>query len=386
MENQLITILGGGIAGLTTAVALQRTGIRAQIYEGSPELHAVGAGLGLGPNAIKAFDAIGLKEQLLARGHSLRSFAILDERGRTITRTVAPNDDAGNFTIHRADLQELLLEQLPADTIRTGLRAQEILPDEDGVTIRSTDGSLVRTSYLIAGEGIHSLVRLSLQPGSLPRHAGYSAWRAVIHAPDIQLDEATETWGPHGRFGIVPLSRGRVYWFATAKGTYRDFQGVGVKDLVKRFAAYHAPVQEIIARTTDDQLIFNDICDLKPLKRFVHGRIVLIGDAAHATTPNLGQGACQAIEDAVVLAQAINCEPTMRHAYRAFEMARLGRTRWVIEASRRLGDVAEIDDPLLIRLRNLLLRMMPPSVNERQLARLADVHFETLVPRRVLSI
>ena len=386
MEERSITILGGGIAGLTTAIALQRVGVRSHVYEGAAELMAVGAGLGLGANAIKAFEALGLKEQLIARGRSLRSFAILDQQGRAITRNTSGDSSPGNFTIHRADLHELLLEQLSPDVVHVAKRAQEIVPGDEGVTIRFTDGSTVHTYYLIAGEGIHSLVRRSVLPGSRPRYAGYSAWRATIHAPDLQLNETTETWGPQGRFGIVPLSQDRIYWFATAKGEQDDrrLKELRVEDLAQRFAGYHSPVREIISRTREDQLIFNGIHDLQPLKQFAHGRILLIGDAAHATTPNLGQGACQAIEDGVVLAQAINNEPTMRHAFRAFEMARLQRTRWIIETSRRLGKIAELDHPFLIGIRNALFRMMPPSVNERQMKLLADVHFEKLAPRLVL--
>jgi 2-polyprenyl-6-methoxyphenol hydroxylase-like FAD-dependent oxidoreductase len=375
------TILGGGIAGLTTAIALRRIGITATVFEAAPELHPVGAGLGMGGNAIHAFEALGLRDALIARGRLLHAFSIRDARGRVISRTASSRGKGpDHFTIHRAELHAFLLSQLGADTPILGKRAERITRHEDRITVHFADGTEHAADQVIVADGIGSRIRRSLVPWSAPRYAGYTCWRGVVHAADMPLDEATETWGAQGRFGIVPLSNDRIYWFATIAGAPRDprLRAFRVADLRDHFAGYHDLVCRVLSRATDESLIHGDIHDLDPIPHYAHGRVLLIGDAAHATTPNLGQGACQAIEDAVVLAHALREHADAEQAFKAFEQARVARTHWITRTSRRIGDVAEWRHPLLITLRNGLFRMMPPAVNERQMQKVVNVQFEPL--------
>jgi 2-polyprenyl-6-methoxyphenol hydroxylase-like FAD-dependent oxidoreductase len=381
MEQRHFTIIGGGIAGLTTALALERCGMRATVFEAAPEMRAIGAGLGLAGNAIRAFEALGLKQQLLTVGHDLRGLAILDERGRTITATESPaGQGMEQYAIHRADLQSLLLRELRSTTIELGKRATSVTQDRSKATVHFADGSVHHAEHLIIADGVRSAARTSLLPQVEPRYAGYTCWRGVIHAPDLRPQKASETWGPNGRFGIVPLSGDRIYWFATVNSSERNerYRAYRIHDLVLHFSGYHTLITDILARTTDAQLLWNDIHDLAPLERFAYGRILLIGDAAHATTPNLGQGACQAIEDAVELARMLREESDVIRAFGHFEDARTARTKWVTETSWRLGRIAQWEHPLAIRLRNGLLRMLPASINESQLRRLTDVQFDPL--------
>ncbi len=376
------TILGGGIAGLTAAIALKKIGIRATVLESAPDIRPVGAGLLLAANAVKAYEQLGIAEKIVVRGRALPVFQILDHKGRVLTsadaRTISERYGLHNFAIHRADLHEALLAELDADQVQTAQRADGFSRDTDGgITLHLTDGSTRRTDYLIAADGIHSAIRRQLLPGSTPRYAGYTCWRAVVDGDGLGLDAATETWGAQGRFGIVPLPEGKVYCFACVNAPENDpaMRAATSADLRRIFKGYHAPIPAILDRFNESNMIWNDIADLAPVDRFAYGRIVLIGDAAHATTPNLGQGACQAIEDAVILAGMLKIHPDPEQAFRAYEQKRLPRTRFVVETSRRMGAVAQSQNPLWIPLRNALLRIIPPSWNERQMNRLLGVEF-----------
>ncbi|MBK8425212.1 MAG: FAD-dependent monooxygenase [Lewinellaceae bacterium] len=375
------TILGAGIAGLTTAIALQKIGIKAQVFEAAPDIKPLGAGLLLAANAVKAYQHLGIAEKMVERGRLLPTFEILDQAGSTITRAdagaISQKYGLHNFAIHRAALHEALLTELDAEQIITGKRAMGFEKNEDTITIQFQDGATIATDYLIVADGIHSSVRRQLLPDATPRYAGYTCWRAVVDAGDLKLSAASETWGTDGRFGIVPLTDNRIYWFACINAAANDatMRRYTVEDLQRHFGHYHAPVAQILAQTRDEDLIWNDIIDLKPLKNFAFGNIVLIGDAAHATTPNMGQGACQAIEDAVILADemAKNSNPAV--AFRAFEQRRLKRTHYIVNNSRALGRVAQLNNPVLAAARNALFRMLPERVNERQMRTLFEVDF-----------
>ncbi len=375
------TILGGGIAGLTTAIALNRIGIQAPVFEASAEVRPLGAGLVLAANAIKAFDRLGIADEVVSVGRQLDAFTILDEAGRVVTRTdssaISQRHGINNFSIHRADLHAVLLAQLDKSAIITGKRATVIDEKPHGITISFDDGTSHQTDYLLVADGIHSLIRRQFLPDSTPRYAGYTCWRAVVHYPGHALHEATETWGNCGRVGVVPLTNDQVYWFACVNTSARNKEMCYMTpgDLARRFSQYHAPIPDLIAHTPAENLLWHDIIDLKPLDRYAFGRTLLLGDAAHATTPNMGQGACQAIEDAVVLADELAKKVTPEAAFTAFERRRLQRTHYITNTSWRIGKIAQATNPLLISLRNGLFRRLPAQLNERQLETLYRVDF-----------
>jgi 2-polyprenyl-6-methoxyphenol hydroxylase-like FAD-dependent oxidoreductase len=248
---------------------------------------------------------------------------------------------------------------------------------EGGLLLHFSDGSSSRADYLIGADGIHSAVRQQLVPGSRARYAGYTCWRAVIDSPSPDLTETTETWGPQGRFGIAPLAQGRLYWFACIQAPQNDarLQQYTVADLLRLFGHYHPPIPAILQSTENEDLIWGDIADLAPLPRYAYDNILLLGDAAHATTPNLGQGACQAIEDAVILAEEIARAPALPAAFRAFEKRRLARTHYVIRQSRRLGQVAQLQNRYVATLRNALLRALPARIQNQQMDKILQVDF-----------
>ncbi|GAO44928.1 putative monooxygenase [Flavihumibacter petaseus NBRC 106054] len=368
------SIIGGGIAGLTAAIALERAGITATLFEAADSWKEVGAGIALAPNAMAALARLGVEAEVITAGNPLQSFSILDEGGRCITKTdlrrLHQQFGHENLTIHRADLQGILLNNIVETTLIMGKRAIALSSTGEEQALTFADGTRHLTRYLIVADGIHSPIRQQLIPGSVPRYAGYTCWRGIADNTQLQCKDTSETWAPGGRFGIVPLKQNRTYWFACVNGPKADpfFRSCQLEDLHRIFRNYHAPVRELLLRTPPENLVWGDIMDLAPLDRFAFGNIVLIGDAAHATTPNMGQGACMAIEDGELLG-ALLSERIPSDAFILFEDKRLKRTRNVVTQSRRIGRMAQCNRPFLVRSRNTLMRLLPARMNEIQLKR-----------------
>ncbi|GIP38756.1 hypothetical protein J31TS4_20360 [Paenibacillus sp. J31TS4] len=379
-----IAIIGGGIGGLCTAFALQQGGHDVTLYEGAAMFPLPGAGLGVGANALRALDRLGLKEPMMEHSKILRKMIILSDKGAVITETdsllVSERFGTDNVTIHRADLLLVLRNALKPGTIVFNKRCVDFVQEQDGVNVSFEDGETIRADAVVAADGIGSLFRRTLVPGSTPRYAGYTCWRAVISDPGIGIDDhvATETWGPKGRFGIVPLAGGQIYWFACVKAKARDPQiaKYRINELLSIFKDYHRPIPQIIQATDDASLIRNDILDIKPIPHYAFDRIVLLGDAAHATTPNLGQGAGQAMEDAYILARCLETARDMATAFKEYERKRLDRTAKIIKMSNQIGQIAQLENKWLILLRNAVLKQVPPSVSMKRFEFLYDADWD----------
>jgi 2-polyprenyl-6-methoxyphenol hydroxylase-like FAD-dependent oxidoreductase len=372
------TILGGGIAGLTTALALKQIGIASTVIEAAPEFRPVGAGIVLAVNAMRAYRRLGLYDQLLAAGNAVEKISIYDDQGTIINRTFTPGvEGLTNLAIHRAELHRVLLGALGDMTIITGKRSRDLEVTDKGYRVLFEDGFTVDTPYLIVAEGINSPIRRSIVPQSRLRYSGYTCWRGIADNTLHHIHESSETWGPKGRFGMVPIGEGKVYWFACRNAPPADsrMKAAGTADLLQLFKDYHPPIADIIRTTPDSQMIWSDISDLEPMDRYAYGNLVFIGDAAHATTPNMGQGACQAIEDAMVLANCLQKTPPVQEAFRAFEQKRVKRTHFIVNQSWQLGRVAQWENPVLTRLRNFAIRSIPQRVFQRQVEKVYETDF-----------
>jgi 2-polyprenyl-6-methoxyphenol hydroxylase-like FAD-dependent oxidoreductase len=372
------TILGGGIAGLTAALALRHKGIGCTVIEAAPEFRLVGAGIVLAVNAMRAYRQLGLYDQLLAAGNHVKQISIYDDRGRIINRTFTPGvEGLTNLAIHRAALHRVLLDALGNTPITTGKRSKDIDINDDGYRVHFEDGSTTDTQHLIVAEGIHSPIRRKIVPASRVRYSGYTCWRGVADNTLLNIHESSETWGTRGRFGMVPVGENKVYWFACKNAPPADerMKAMGTSDLLQDFGGYHPPIADILRTTPADQVIWADILDLEPMDRYAYGNLLFIGDAAHATTPNMGQGACQAIEDALVLAKCLEENPVVEEAFRTFEQKRLERTHYIVKQSWQLGKMAQWESPLLTRLRNVLIRSIPQRVFQRQVEKVYETDF-----------
>jgi 2-polyprenyl-6-methoxyphenol hydroxylase-like FAD-dependent oxidoreductase len=371
-------LIGAGIGGLAAAQALLQLGHRVRVYEAAAELREIGAGVVLGANAMRALDELGLHAAVRPAGTPLTTVRLLDERGRVLNRadTTAFTERLGydNLGILRADLQREMLRALPPGVVQLGHRLARIEQTATHVTVYFENGAQATAEALIAADGIRSRVRRQLLPASEPRYAGYTCWRAVVQAniPGLPTTGSSETWGRAGRFGLVPVADNRLYWFACLNSSAPNnptLRAYRVADLQRAFAGFHAPIPQVLAATSDADLLWGDLFDLEPLATFAFGRVLLLGDAAHATTPNLGQGAGMAIEDAAALARCLRRAPAdLPAAFQAFDQQRRPRTRRIVEQSRQLGMLAQFTPPWLAPLRNAALAAVPDWVTARQMA------------------
>lgn len=355
-----ITIIGGGIGGLATAVALHRIGIDAHVYERSEQLRETGAGLSLWRNALLALDAIGLGDACRAHSLPYPGAALRRWDGRVLVSPAEKELKAligeVGLVMHRAALLRLLSDAAGSDRIHLGKTCVAVDANGDKVTARFSDGSAATADALIGADGLHSVVRRAVLGDDPPTYSGYTAWRGVTSFDHSRL-AAGESWGSGQRFGQVQMANSEVYWFATKNAPAGETSSSEKETVLNLFRQWHAPIPDLVAATPTAAVLRNDIYDRPPARTWTRGRITLLGDAAHPMTPNLGQGGCQALEDAVVLARALTASSNVADAWHMYERARMTRTAFVTTASRRVGALGQWSNPAAIALRNRVIAL-----------------------------
>ncbi len=382
--RERVVIVGGGIGGLTLAVALRRRGTVAPVYEAAAELRPIGAGIWVPPNAMQVLGRLGLAEAVMCEGARLERAELRDHRAGVLQRADVGDMARGfgypNVAIHRGRLHRVLLDALPADAVRVGRECREVVPEEGGARVCFADGSEVRAEVVVGADGAHSRVREAVAPGARLRYSGQSSYRAVtpFRLPDGFDGVGWEVWGPGRRFGFSAVGHGEAYWYASldAPAGETDASPAETRRRLDAMAApFPAPVPELIAATDTERMLRTDMYDLPALPAWYRGRVVLLGDAAHATTPNLGQGGAQAIEDAYVLAEQLVSHPRPEDAFAAYQHIREPKARMVVDRSRRFGRVVHLTNPLARALRNAALRLTPASVGRKQMEALYTLNY-----------
>ena len=376
-----ILIIGGGIGGLTTAIALSKLGIDAHVYEQTPILRAVGAGITLAANAQSALNLLGLGAEIQSQSTPGLQGGLRRSDSTVLVKIPANELTRGFGTVvalHRAELLELLVKQIDPQRLHLGQSCTGIEQSENGVAATFQSGETVYADGLIAADGLRSGVRTRVFGSQPLRCAGYTAWRTIVESNKIGNHAAlAETWGRGLRFGIVPMSRNRIYWFAVSDAPEGqvDPPGQTKPKLLELFGGWHAPIAELINTANEEAILRNDIYDIDPLPNFAKDRVALLGDAAHAMTPNLGQGGCQAIEDAVVLAASLKSAGNVQQGFLHYERRRKPRTRDVVLQSRRVGMLGQASNPILCGLRDVAMRLTPAPMAARQIKSLVDFQF-----------
>jgi 2-polyprenyl-6-methoxyphenol hydroxylase-like FAD-dependent oxidoreductase len=370
-------VVGAGIGGLSAAIALRKAGIETVVFERAGELREVGAGLSLTANATAALDELGLADALRGMGGPVGRAEIRTWRGDVLsTIPVSQLDEkvgGQSVAVHRADLQTVLLRELGEGMIRTGIEYVGFEQNGTGVRAHFAGGREEHCDVLIGADGLRSAVRAELLGNGKPRYAGYTAWRAVVTPRrDLSPPNVTvEYWGTGIRCLYAHVGGGRVYWAVSknAPEGENDTAGATKGALLDLLRGWHGPVPALIELTEEPEILRTDIYDRDPPRnRWGEGRVTLLGDAAHPMTPNLGQGACQAIEDAVELARCLGHKQTYAAAALGlYEARRIRRTAWIVRGSRRTGRIAQLQNPLACRLRNAALRALPLRLQMKQL-------------------
>jgi FAD-dependent urate hydroxylase len=339
------------------------------VFEKADMLGDVGAGLAVWANAVRALRHLGLADEAVAAGSRIQRGQIRTNSGRKLVQY-----DSGelervfgepSIAIHRAALHKLLLSALPEEAVCLDSECVGFQQDNQGVTAFFSDGSVHRADLLVGADGIRSVVRRQLQPRTVLRYAGYTAWRgAVMTQDEAALGLSSESWGRGNRFGILRLDAERIYWFATANNPpgIRNTPEERKALLLKTFQGWHQPVEHLVRSTPAGSILQNDVYDIPPAREWGQGRVTLLGDAIHPTTPNLGQGACMAIESAVLLQRCLAEIPDVSAALRAYENGRRARCAWITRQSWEIGRVGQIENRLGCSARNVFFFLLPDGL------------------------
>ncbi len=375
-----VLIQGAGIGGLTLAIALQRLGYKVQIVERAAGLSEAGAGIWMAANPMQVFDRLGFAERIAEAGWAVRLLRLQDWKSGDIQMTnmseIAKEYGFETIALHRGVLQRLLFEQLEADSVRFGCEVTSVTQNEDQVVANLSDGSSVIARTVAGADGLNSQMRRMAGLNGAKRYSGTSSYRAIARGarmlPAEAEHEAYEIWAKGCRVGFSKINADDYYWYMTFDA---PAGGISSASEIRThaealFRTYFPHWIGLLEHTRAQDILMTDISDLKPLTKWSSGRIGLIGDAAHATTPNLGQGGAMAVEDALALANAFKKLGINQAAWKYFEQLRRKKVDWTVATSWSIGKICHLGNPVLRSLRNIALQKTPDSVTQKQIQRM----------------
>jgi 2-polyprenyl-6-methoxyphenol hydroxylase-like FAD-dependent oxidoreductase len=384
-ESRRVLIVGAGPGGLSAAIALSRVGIDATVFERDAKIGVVGGGLGVQSNALRALMRLGIGEQLIQRGSEIRVNRIHNREGRFLFELpqgeVADAFGTPTIMVLRADVQLALADSLEDGVLELGAECVGVEQDLEGVTARFADGRTERGTLLIGADGGRSLFRKHVYGDAENplRYAGQATWRGVAEMERTILPPATAMYynGPGVQFVMFPVGGQRIYWgvMRTEPEGGSDPPGQVRERLCEYMEGFPPEVPEVINATPEARITRTDLYDRDVAKTWVKGRVVLLGDAAHMTTPFIGQGAGISMEDSIVLAKELSLTDGLRDqrmldvALASYEQARVPRCSQVVLSSRRRGRVYLMKNPVLAAARDEALSHLPHRVTRSMVAR-----------------
>lgn len=368
-----IGIIGGGIGGVAAAVALHRAGIQATVYERASELREIGAGMMLWPNATRVLKELGLLERVAALSGRNERFLVRSQTGATLMDIGVGHFDVPALCTRRSDLLDALISGLPVERIRLGHELEYFEQQKSAIGVHFCNGISREHDFIIGADGTRSRVRSQLLGNHEPIYRGYMVWRGLARITWAESKNSnSEIWGRGKRFGVLNTGGDRFTWYATANTDpgHVDLPEGRQYELLQMFAGWPEPVENLIGRTEAGTIMKNGAYDLPPLERWGHGRVMLLGDAAHPCTPNLGLGGCMALEDALVLAKSFVKEASPELALRRYESLRRQRTRHVQQRSLLMGHIGQWENSLIVAGRQVMTGILPAKIFERNLRRI----------------
>lgn len=377
-------IIGAGIGGLTTAIALRQQGIEAKVYEAAPEIKPIGAGIVMATNAMLVFQRLGIAEKVQQAGCIIKEGLVCNQHWKPIQKMdvdyISQRYGIGSYAFHRAALHQVLLNKLPAGTVQLNYKLVSLEQRADKVHLKFENQNEAEADVVIGADGIKSIVRESIFGKSAYRYSGQTCWRSIVemNVPLKFKNSTYELWGSRAglRFGLVAVGENKIYFFATLKSEAGSVDRIDTlkHDLISKFGEFGTDIVSVLEKTDPLKIIRTDIYDLAPIGNWYQRRIALLGDAAHATTPNLGQGGCQAVEDAYVMAKELSKNKDLSIAFRAYQDIRFAKANYVVKTSWQLGQVTNTPKAL-IGLRNFTLRLTPPSLGRKTMDTLFTLNY-----------
>jgi 2-polyprenyl-6-methoxyphenol hydroxylase-like FAD-dependent oxidoreductase len=375
VAQQQFLVIGAGIAGLATAVALQRRGHDVSVLESRTDT-ASGAGISIWPNALAALDDIGLGDAVRGAGGRVTAGAMRWHDGTWLRRPskerIVRALGEPLVVIRRSVLNEVLAGALASGTVQTGATASNVEMAQGVVRVTLSDSTTRQAAAVIGADGTHSVVARHLNGELRNRYVGYTAWRGIADAA-INQDFAGETLGAGRECGHVPLGPDHTYWFATERAKEGRVASPGELEYLKtRFGSWAEPMPALLAATDPSVVLRNDLYDRDEARVWSEGPIVLVGDAAHPMRPHLGQGGCQGLEDAAILAAFVDQSSDLPTAFARFATYRKPRTKALTRESAMIGRVVNLRPALLSGLASRATVLVPEAVLTRHLATVAS--------------
>jgi 2-polyprenyl-6-methoxyphenol hydroxylase-like FAD-dependent oxidoreductase len=363
-----VAIVGGGVVGLTAAVALREAGLEATVYDRVDDVAAaqIGAGLGLAFNATRVLRRLGLLDRLREVGSPLERFEFRSWNGKLLSHWGVPEGEA-QFGVTRKALHELLVDALPTEAVVCGKTCLGYEQDESAATALFEDGTSARSDVVVGADGLRSTTRAQTLGEEPPRYAGFSVVRCLVPVSgDDPLPRGVfrMLWGRGACMGMYHVAPGVVYpfgWWPSPEGEHVE-HGSRKEALRERFGDWSPEVPALIEGMREEEIHQTDIYDRPPADRWGEGRVTLAGDAAHPMTFNMGQGACQGIEDALVLARCLATEHDVPVALRRYAQERIPRTTKFTEDSARVARMSLVGGAIKYRLRNVALKAVGRNI------------------------
>jgi 2-polyprenyl-6-methoxyphenol hydroxylase-like FAD-dependent oxidoreductase len=368
-----VLVVGAGIGGLTTALALRAAGIETAVYERAASMRDLeaGHGLSLWPNGTRALRTVGALEAVEAVAAPIEVMQFRDKQGKPIVDHPAGGISrelgAPTLGLRRSELHRALFDVAGESSVEFGADCVAVVQDADGVTARFADGREERADVLVAADGARSSIRAALI-GDAPTPTGNAEMHGTVQTPDdVPPGVYRQIWAPGAKFGFYPV-RGATCWYCTVKAADQRFLDQdGRHDAIRaRLRDYPGPTSSLVAAESEHPITRAVITTHDLSKPWAHGRVALLGDAAHAMAPHLGQGASQAIEDGLALADCLRTQPDVVDALRLYERHRKGHVRGIARQSRILGKALVLENPVGHAAWRKMVRVMWPPVASKQ--------------------
>lgn len=357
-----IIIIGGGIGGAATALALSRAGFEPVVYERTKELREVGAGIALWANATHVLNKLGLLEEAKQVGYLTTNYQFNSQRGKALVNVALDGFEFPVVGIHRAELHQLLWRNVPSERLILGETFEQFERKNNQVHAYFASGLSVEGNVLIGADGLRSRVRAVILKDEPPTYRNFKTWRGLTdYVPNgYRPGYIQEFLGGGKGFGFMMLGKGKMYWYAaaTAIEAQPDAAMGRKKELETMYQDWFPAIPELITATDEANILTTDLYDRPPIQPWSQQNVTLLGDAAHPMLPTMGQGACTALEDAYVVAKCLKEQSDPIAAFQQYEFLRFPRTKAIVEQSLQSGKMSELKSPLAVGLRNTFMKVM----------------------------